>query len=845
MVHDSFYLVRTIPSDLELSTNERNVLAKGLKFIPAPKNNDRNVINDSVARFFRKIRLHAYFNDPNKGFMEIPDDVDDPFAKYKKRSSKWTPTDSPLVIDNFISRCREEIDLVNDIPSQPNISNDEQRALNDLRKRNDIIIKRADKGGAVVVWRRDLYIEEAERQLGNGEFYMKEERDRTEDISSHVKDILSDEIDGKRLPKSALNLVEGNPRCGRFYLLPKIHKPEIPGRPVVSACSCPTSIISAFIDDNLQPLVKALPSYVKDTSHLLNLIGDFSLPPDDVLLFTMDVKSLYTMIPHEEGLQALKYYLDKRTELNPPTSSLIRLAELVLKNNHFEFNGDFYTQTRGVAMGTRMGPSYACLYMGLLEERFHAFYNGPKPLLYKRYIDDVFGVTCMKEMDLMAYINAFNDFNDAIKFTHTISGQSINFLDCTFMVDLQSRLISSTLYSKPTDSHSYLRFDSHHPKKCRESIPFSQFLRLRRLCSNHDDFLKQLEDMKDNFLARGYTSDVLYAAENRVLSITRSESLLPRDCDSENSIPLVIPFNPMSQKVSHIIHKNAKILARDPELGSLFDHNIITAYCNPPNLSNFLVRSKIQEHEIGGTFSCGHNRCVTCNHILNTDNISGPTGSFRINKTFTCTSEGVVYAITCLKCGELYIGETGRMLKTRFREHLSYIRTKKADNELSLHFNGPGHSIDDVAVSGLFFESETNRRRLMESKIITRLGTLAPQGLNRIDDYNFRHWWIYYVFVYVICEESSLLVRFIIIYFTGNWSFVVTLEPEAFISGAWMGIYFLQGFIIPVVCSYLSVPLFCASGSRVSIYGLLLHIYIYISIFLILPPQIFSLYMFL
>ena len=70
---------------------------------------------------------------------------------------------------------------------------------------------------------------------------------------------------------------------------------------------------------------------------------------------------------------------------------------------------------------------------------------------------------------------------------------------------------------------------------------------------------------------------------------------------------------------------------------------------------------------------------------------------------------------------------------------------------------------------------------------------------------------------------------------------MVTLEPEAFISGAWMGIYFLQGFIIPVVCSYLSVPLFCASGSKVSIYVLLLHIYLYISIFLILPPQIFSL----
>ena len=60
---------------------------------------------------------------------------------------------------NFISRCREEIEIerIDDIPSQPYISNDERKALNDLRKRNDIIIKWADMGGAVG-WRRDLYI---------------------------------------------------------------------------------------------------------------------------------------------------------------------------------------------------------------------------------------------------------------------------------------------------------------------------------------------------------------------------------------------------------------------------------------------------------------------------------------------------------------------------------------------------------------------------------------------------------------------------------------------------------------------------------------------------------------
>ena len=80
----------------------------------------------------------------------------------------------------------------------------------------------------------------------------------------------------------------------------------------------------------MAPLVKQLPTYVKDSSHALQILESFSFTGSHRYLFTMDIKSLYTVIPNNDGLQALKYHLDLRPEQQPPTNTLVRLAELVL-----------------------------------------------------------------------------------------------------------------------------------------------------------------------------------------------------------------------------------------------------------------------------------------------------------------------------------------------------------------------------------------------------------------------------------------------------------------------------------------------------------------------------------
>ena len=115
------------------------------------------------------------------------------------------------------------------------------------------------------------------------------------------------------LPPTAQHLVVTTPRTSQFYMLPKIHKPDNPGRPIVSACSCPTENISAYLDEVMAPFVKNLPTYVKDTNHALRIFDSFNFDESDArprFLFTMDIKSLYTVIPNNGGLEALTYYLD-------------------------------------------------------------------------------------------------------------------------------------------------------------------------------------------------------------------------------------------------------------------------------------------------------------------------------------------------------------------------------------------------------------------------------------------------------------------------------------------------------------------------------------------------------
>lgn len=207
-----------------------------------------------------------------------------------------------------------------------------------------------------------------------------------------------------------------------FYIIPKLHKSlsQPPRRPIVSAINGPLENVRKYVDSLIKDMVNRLPSFVRDTRDVLLKLLNLTLP-EDVLLVGIDVKSLYTSIPHQRGIAAVVHFLEQDNSLIGAQNEFVaELLEFMLNNNFFQFLGLYYHQQRGTCMGAPWTPSYACLHLGLWEEEVvfkSSMYLG-HCRLWLRYIDDVLIIwrgTVEEIMDFLSQLN-INDRN--IKLTY-------------------------------------------------------------------------------------------------------------------------------------------------------------------------------------------------------------------------------------------------------------------------------------------------------------------------------------------------------------------------------------------------------------------------------------------
>ena len=212
-------------------------------------------------------------------------------------------------------------------------------------------------------------------------------------------------------------------------------------------------------------------------------------------------------------------------------------------------------------MGSRLGPNYACLFMGHIEEQIFEQYTGTVPALYKRYIDDIVGATSSSKSEIEDFATYVNGFHPSLKFTWSISDEQLPFLDL-YLKPTSDRLITS-IYYKETDTHSYLNYTSSHPIRCKNSIPYSQFLRLRRICSDERDFDIKSKEMTVFFINRGYPQQILQQALNRV-AVAQREAIISEPVDAvvaQPTIPLVLTYHPNNTLVKSILTSNLHLLS--------------------------------------------------------------------------------------------------------------------------------------------------------------------------------------------------------------------------------------------------------------------------------------------
>ena len=349
-----------------------------------------------------------------------------------------------------------------------------------------------------------------------------------------------------------------------------------------------------------------LPSFVRDTADFLSHIKDVTLQDDHTLL-TIDVSSLYTNIPHNEGIKSCEEKLHTRTVEDPPTWLITRLLRFILTLNFFEFNGKVYHQVSGTAMGTKMAPNYANLFMGRLEQQL--INSWPiKPLLWLRFIDDIFCIYPDTEMEATRFIHHLNHQYPTIKFTAEISSTSVHFLDVTVTRGEDNHLLTD-LYRKPTDVYRYLHYKSFHPRHHKRSIPYSQFVRVRRICSTRRDYFKHTDNMIASMHQRGYPMKLLLEAQTKASSLTCEDLIHPKTTPTtEKNIPLIVTFDPLHQHISDGIN-NAHFLL-DNVLPPLTNTRILVMFRRNNNLRDSLVHSQLNQKKKPRRFQkCGKPRC--------------------------------------------------------------------------------------------------------------------------------------------------------------------------------------------------------------------------------------------
>ncbi|KFD50083.1 hypothetical protein M514_09043 [Trichuris suis] len=349
-------------SSSPLNNSEKAILGKGLNFVPTP------------------------YKPP---FLDI-------IASAEHSLSSVDPRKASLIKHEL-----SKLILAHRFNLTPNISRPEIRSLRELRMQSNRIITKADKGNVIVLLDRTTYIVKMTAILSNS-IYQPLPADPTETSRKNLWALLisyAAEIKDPETTKLASHLeFASSYKPPELYDLPKLHKPGIPLRPIISAVSSVTSELSRYLKKIRKPVTDKEPSFVKNSKTLVDELRSWPLAPDEILV-SYDVKDLFPSIPISRTLKILYYLLNKdedllnRTKLNP--FHIIKLVSFCMGEGiYFPFDNKFYKQAGGTPMGSPLFPVLAEIFMENLERKM--FETGDReitPRLFERYVDDIFVIT--------------------------------------------------------------------------------------------------------------------------------------------------------------------------------------------------------------------------------------------------------------------------------------------------------------------------------------------------------------------------------------------------------------------------------------------------------------------
>ena len=278
----------------------------------------------------------------------------------------------------------------------------------------------------------------------------------------------------------------------------------------------------------------------------------------------------------------------------------------------------------------------------------------------------------------------------------------------------------------------YLHYSSADPRSQKDAIPYSLFIRCKRICTEDRYFNMEIQEITNKLAHRGYPKELIVKSFMKAKNQKREELLKvnEKSNNQENKIRLITTSNKHNPPMKDILqrYKNYFLLNRK----GIDFHDIQTVYRRAPNLRDKLVRGQLKkELKLGITSPC-NKPCITCPKMDHSNVVTSNMNiSYKIPGKFNCQSKNVIYVLTCGTHNLQYVGETQQMLNARFRLHESMINTRK-ENPVADHFNEEDHAENKLyfKINVVGQESNKNRRLRLEEAWMLLLNTHQPNGHN-------------------------------------------------------------------------------------------------------------------
>ena len=248
-----------------------------------------------------------------------------------------------------------------DINNQCNLNPSQHRALRQLKQDNSRVVLTADKGVAMVIMDQEDYTNKALTLLQDTNTYKVLPKDPTSQLKNKLISLHKDiKQTGGLSTNKYKQLYPTSAVPPKFYGLPKIHKTGTPLRPIVSSRGSITYGVAKELAHIIKPLVGQSPHHLKNTQHFIQQLQGKKLEPGEVII-SFDVKALFTSVPVHPAIQIVKQRLQQGNTLPQKTNMSIpqitSLLEFCLTNTYFLFQGKYYEQVQGAAMGSPISPS--------------------------------------------------------------------------------------------------------------------------------------------------------------------------------------------------------------------------------------------------------------------------------------------------------------------------------------------------------------------------------------------------------------------------------------------------------------------------------------------------------